>query len=180
MSGNGNRWQGGGVNTELIGPSRVAERRLVVVRHAKSARPDGVPDIERPLNARGRRDAPELGRWITARVGTPDAVRCSPAERARRTWELAATGFPDTPQAMIVDRIYDAHPHTLLGVVRELPDSVRTAVLVGHNPGVEDLVALLSGTAIPMPTAAVAVLGWARPWTKSGPAELVAHAVPRG
>jgi phosphohistidine phosphatase len=170
-----------------VSPAQDRARRLVVVRHAKSAWPQGVPDLERPLNARGRRDAPALGRWITEHVGVPEAVVCSPAERTRRTWELVATqlrgaGPAAVPDAVVVDRVYAACPRTLLGVVAELPAAATTVLLVAHNPGVEELVGFLGGEAVRMPTSAVAVLEWAGAWSQTGPgqARLRAHALPRG
>lgn len=157
-------------------------RRLAVVRHAKSAWPTDVPDLDRPLNGRGRRDAPVLGRWIAERLGTPQTVLCSPALRARQTWQHARPQLPEAPPPTIVDALYAADPTTLLGVVRGLPPDSATALLLAHNPGVQDLVALLTDQTAPMPTSAVAVLTWTGGWEQAaaGSALLDAHAVPRG
>jgi len=113
------------------------QRQLMILRHAKSAWPDGVPDRKRPLAKRGRRDAPAAGRWLRHHVVRLDAVVCSPAERARQTWALAAAELDQPPAAKFDDRIYRAPPAVLLTVVRELPTSAETALLVGHNPGVQ-------------------------------------------
>jgi phosphohistidine phosphatase len=157
-------------------------RRLVILRHAKSAWPDGVPDAERPLNARGRRDAPAAGRWLRERVEHVEAVVCSPAVRTRQTWNLVAAVLGGPPTPVFDERVYDATAAELLTVVTELPDDAGQAVLVGHNPGVTDLVALLTGESPRMRTSAVAVLELARSWedTVPGGAALVAHATPRG
>jgi phosphohistidine phosphatase len=157
-------------------------RRLVVVRHAKSAWPDDVPDAERPLNARGRRDAPAAGRWIRDRVGRIDAVVCSPATRTRQTWRLIAPELDGPPDPILDDRVYAATVDTLLAVVREIPDGAGSALLVGHNPGVAELVAVLSGERLEMKTSAIAVLGLTGSWADVAPgrAALVDHATPRG
>ena len=159
-----------------------AQRQLVILRHAKSAWPDGVPDRQRPLGERGRRDAPAVGRWLRAHIGRLDAVVCSPAQRARQTWALVAAELDDPPAARFDDDIYGAPPATLLAVVRKLPDAAGTALLVGHNPGVEELVALLSGRPLDMKTSSVAVLAWTGGWADAGVSATLLrhHATPRG
>jgi phosphohistidine phosphatase len=157
-------------------------RRLVVVRHAKSAWPDDVPDPERPLNARGRRDAPAAGRWIRDRVGHLDAVVCSPATRTRQTWRLIAAELDAPPDPAFDERVYAASAGTLLAVVGELPDHVGAALLLGHNPGVAELVAALTGEEPEMKTSAIAVVDLGGSWGDAAPgrATLADHATPRG
>lgn len=176
-------------------------RRLVLVRHAKSAYPPGVLDHDRPLAPRGVVDAKAAGAWLAANVGTPDHVVVSTARRARGTWTLAAgalgyigaAGYDaESPGPLTVDpRVYEASPQTLLDVVRELPSRVATAVLVGHNPGCELLVDLLAGDRDPaaaeaiaakFPTSGIAVLELDVDWAVLGPraARLRAFAAPRG
>jgi phosphohistidine phosphatase len=157
-------------------------RRLVIVRHAKSAWPDGVPDEQRPLNARGRRDAPAAGRWLRDHVGHIDVVVCSPAVRTQQTWNLLAAKLDQVPAPILDERVYAATANTLLTVVREIPDNVRSAILVGHNPGVADVVTLLTGESPRMRTSAIAVLRLSSSWTGAipGGARLLAHATPRG
>jgi phosphohistidine phosphatase len=160
----------------------VDSRRLVVVRHAKSAWPDDVPDTQRPLNKRGRRDAPAAGRWLRDRVGHVDAVACSPAARTRETWGLIAAELDGAPDPSFDERVYAATAETLLTVVRGISDDVGSALLVGHNPGVADLVTALSGEELEMKTSAIAVLGLTGSWADagSGGATLIDHATPRG
>jgi phosphohistidine phosphatase len=157
-------------------------RRLVVVRHAKSAWPDDVPDAERPLNARGRRDAPAAGRWVRDRVGHLDAAVCSPATRTRQTWALLAPELDGPPAPILDERVYAATAEELLAVVRGLPDDVGAALLLGHNPGVSELVAGLTGEHLEMKTSAIAVLGLTGSWADAAPGRvtLVEHATPRG
>lgn len=142
----------------------VAQRRLVVVRHAKAAWPDGVPDLQRPLAERGRHDAPAIGRWLAEHIGDPDLVLCSVAVRARQTWELAAAELPAAPPVRYEEQVYDASASTLVDVVAALPDSAATVVLIGHNPALTDFVARLSGQPQELKTSAVAVLSWPGRW----------------
>ncbi|MGW1881047.1 SixA phosphatase family protein, partial [Streptomyces sp. NPDC001970] len=120
--------------------------RLVLLRHAKSAWPD-VADHERPLAPRGRRDAPAAGRLLRELTYVPDLAICSTARRARETWELAAGELGAKVPVRHDERVYGADPAELFDVLRELPAEVGTALLVGHNPGMEDLAGALSGEA---------------------------------
>lgn len=157
-------------------------RRLVILRHAKSEWPEGVPDHLRPLAERGRRDAPAAGRWLADEVGAIDLAVCSPASRARQTWELAAAELPNAPELRIDERIYDAWTGDLVAVVTELPPTAATAVLIGHNPGLSMLVGALSGVHHELKTSGIAVLTWTGSWADASqaPVELVATGKPRG
>ena len=142
-------------------------RRLVVMRHAKSAYPVGVVDHDRPLAPRGVNDAKAAGEWLRAHVGTPDHVVVSTARRARGTWTLAAgpLGYigaaeyeTDSSGPLVIDpRVYEASVETLITILREVPDRAETVILVGHNPGCEDLVAVLSASADPSAAKAIAI-----------------------
>lgn len=166
--------------------------RLIVLRHAKSAWPAGVPDHDRPLGPRGLRDAPALGRALATADCLPGLALCSTAERARRTWELAAAQWGTPPPVRHDRRLYGADVPELLEVVREVPDEVATLLLVGHNPGLEELVLELAGDDLDdaldavrtkFPTSAIAVLDWyAHSWKDLAPdvALLTAMTVPRG
>ncbi|MFI6033703.1 SixA phosphatase family protein [Streptomyces sp. NPDC051315] len=154
-------------------------RRLVVVRHAKSAWPEGVADHERPLAARGRRDAPAAGRALAEAGCLPDLAVCSTAVRARRTWELACAQWDSPPPVRHEPRLYAADVPEVLEVVRETPDEIGTLLLVGHNPGLRELVLDLAGEGlddtlervrVKFPTAAIAVLHWDGPtWRDLAP-----------
>jgi phosphohistidine phosphatase len=148
-----------------------------------------VADHDRPLAKRGRRDAPAVGRWLGASGYVPDAVVCSTARRARETWDLAATGLAAavpraSPAVRYEPRVYEATVLGLLMLVREFDAGWRTALIVGHNPGLAELtVGLASPDSAPpqaFPTAAVAVLGLPGPWAEAAPGEarLVAFTVP--
>jgi phosphohistidine phosphatase len=171
-------WQSGPMDASPVPGSR----RLLLLRHAKSAWPEGVSDHKRPLTHRGRRDATAAGRWLRAHVDRLDAVACSTAERARETWALVAAELADPPEAAFDDGIYGAPPDALVAVVGDLPDDAATALLVGHNPGVQQLVGLLSGEEAEMRTASVAELTWTGRWSDVTEhiASLKQHTTPRG
>ena len=146
----------------------MTERTLILLRHAKSDWSGDEADIARPLAERGRRQAPQAGRWLAANLDRIDLAVVSPASRARSTWDLAAEGLDVPPRTRIDDRVYAASGHELLDVVRELPDEIATVVLVGHNPGIEDLVSHLTGKWTPMPTSALAVITVSGSWSTAG------------
>lgn len=134
---------------------------LILLRHAHAeVAGNGEADIDRPLSAHGQAEAEAAGRWLREHHLVPDRVVCSPARRTRETLEavLAQTGYVEQ---RLEERIYEAAPGTLVSVLEEHAD-VERLMLVGHNPGLEKLVALLhsgrTGEYRGMPPAAVAVL----------------------
>lgn len=117
-------------------------KRLILVRHAKSSWADpGMADIDRPLNERGKRDAPEMGRRLLDRGLKPDLVVSSAARRARATARRLAEALGiERQEILIVERLYEASVATWLEVIAGLPAAPATVMLVGHNPGLTDLV----------------------------------------
>jgi phosphohistidine phosphatase len=140
---------------------------MILLRHAKSDWPAGEVDINRPLAGRGRRQAPEAGRWLNASVGRIDLALVSPARRARSTWDIASAEIDVPPPTEIDARLYAASPQQILDVVRELADDLHTVILVGHNPGMEDLASLLAGERVPMPTSALAEFALSGRWPEA-------------
>jgi len=153
---------------------------LILLRHGKSDWSGGESDHLRPLARRGRRQVPIAGRWLADNVGVIDLAVVSPAERTRETWRLATAELAVPPPVREDDRMYAGSVPSLLGVLRELPGELATVVLVGHNPGIEDLVGSLTGRNVPMPTSALAVIDLAGPWSAAAntAAELRAHGCP--
>ncbi len=163
-------------------------RTLLLMRHAKSDYPDGVPDHDRPLAPRGVRDAAAAGAWIAAAYPHIDEVVVSPARRTRQTWASVA----DRVRAATVredSRIYEEWGSGLADVVATISDRASIALVMGHNPGIEDLVLTLSRGGDPSararvrakyPTSGIAVLLVPGPWARPGNVELAAFAVPRG
>ncbi len=133
-------------------------KRLYVIRHAKSSWSDpALGDFERPLNKRGKRDAPFMGKRLKEGGAKPDMIVTSPAKRAVKTArEIAkALGFP---ARKIVEEmaVYEASLYDLLAVVRKIPDTYGEVIMVGHNPGFSDLAGyLVSDSNVYMPTCAV-------------------------
>lgn len=131
-----------------------AGRKVVLLRHAKSAWPD-VPDHDRPLARRGRRDAPVMGRWLRAAGYLPDHVVCSTARRARETWQLTQAELGAAPPVSFDSRVYQASATQLLDLVRGTPPTARTLLVVGHDPAVPEIALALA--AAPQPAHAGAV-----------------------
>ena len=123
-----------------------AMKTLVLVRHAKSSWKDPeLADRDRPLNPRGRRDAPEMGRRLAARGETPDRIVTSPALRAATTATVIAeaVGYPER-EIVEDERLYGAGSEEILEVIRGVEDRLDRVFLIGHNPGLTDLVNELS------------------------------------
>ena len=143
-------------------------RLLILLRHAKSDWSGGESDLHRPLAKRGRRQAPEAGRWLAEHVERIDLAVVSPATRAQQTWRLASAELSPPPPSRDEPRAYAASETALLDLVRELPNEVRTVVLVAHNPGLEDLAATLTGRWVDLPTSALALFATTAPWASFG------------
>lgn len=134
-------------------------KTLLLLRHAKSSRDDpGLPDFDRPLAPRGRQDAPNIGKALKKRKPLPDLIMASPAVRARETLEAVIQAAKLDIQPQFDESIYGASSDELLSLVRRLPKISSCALLVGHNPGFEELLGRLTGAYEPMPTAGLACI----------------------
>jgi phosphohistidine phosphatase len=133
-------------------------KTLLLLRHAKSSWKDtGLSDFDRPLNDRGRKAAQLIG-GVLATIKPVELVVSSPAVRARQTVERVLQSAMLTPEVRFDQRIYEATSVRLLEVVSQFEDEKQCVMLVGHNPGLEDLLGFLTGTPQHMPTAGLAVL----------------------
>jgi len=135
---------------------------LILLRHAEAlTAATGDADPQRRLSGRGEQEAHAAGKWLASHGSRPDRVLCSPAERTRATATLALAEFPGAPDVQHAEEIYDATPGELLALLDQHVDA-GTVMLVGHNPGIERLVALLvegrSDEFRGMPPAGLAVL----------------------
>ena len=158
-----------------------AEHTLVLIRHAKSDWSANASDRQRPLNKRGKRQAPESGRWLADNLQPIELAVVSPAQRARSTWELVAAELPDAPRTTVDERMYTFDARGLLPIIHELADDLGIVALVGHNPAMEELASHLTGSWVSMPTSCVAVIGLSGPWSEAGPGgTLLAHGRPPG
>ena len=133
---------------------------LLVMRHAKSSwRNTRLSDHDRPLNKRGKRDAPRMAAWLDARDLLPERILSSTAERAHDTaLRLVAESALDPAVIERAPDLYHAGPEDYVRRLRRQPDDVERILVVGHNPGLEMWVEDLSGRWERMPTAAVAYL----------------------
>jgi len=152
-------------------------KRLILFRHAKSSWEHDVEDHERPLSGRGIKAAPLMGAWLAANDLVPDFALVSTARRAQQTWALAEAGFGQPIPRQDTRLIYEASPITILAEVRHSGKTARTLIVVGHNPGLEELAQLLmkddggeAGAQLreKFTTAAVAVLSFKGNWTDLG------------
>ncbi len=134
-------------------------KTLLILRHAKSSwKDDSLPDEERPLKKRGRRQATAMGELLAREGLLPDGVICSTAERTRQTLQLVAEAAGYTGEVHYTPQLYYTDLVTYLTVLRGLPNRYDRVLLVGHNPEVEELVAHLVGDTYPMPPATLAWL----------------------
>ena len=132
-------------------------RILYLLRHAKSSwKDDSLADFDRPLKGRGRDAAEQMGKRLASEKLEDAVLICSPAARTRETAQLVLKHSGLRMDQRFDERIYEASLRDLLQVVSEIPDEKQTAMLIGHNPGFEELLAFLTGEARPMPTCALA------------------------
>jgi phosphohistidine phosphatase len=146
-------------------------KTLYLVRHAKSSwSVPGLSDRDRPLNDRGLRDAPKMGKRLAKLDAKPDVILSSPARRALETARLIAGKLDLRLEDIRVDdRLYAAEADDLLRVIRELDDKAKSAMLVGHNPEMTELAQRLSDRIICMPTCAIAVFAFdTTSWPSAG------------
>lgn len=148
-------------------------RTLMLLRHAKSDwDSDAADDFERPLAERGRKAAERMGAWMRQHVSVPDYVISSPAVRARETVGiLCETLGRDASQVVYEDSLYLADAGELLSLVRGFPDEAKIVMLIGHNPGMEELLVYLCGENLPtaangklLPTATLAQIAVVAAW----------------
>jgi phosphohistidine phosphatase len=146
-------------------------KTLFLIRHAKSSWGDtALPDKDRPLNDRGRRDAPKMGERLAKRDVKPDLILSSPAMRALKTAEIIAKKLDYRRKDIVVDdRFYAVAADDLLDVIHKLDDKLKRVMLFGHNPELTELAHRLSSKITHMPTCAVAEFRFdAKSWSKIG------------
>jgi phosphohistidine phosphatase len=134
-------------------------KTLYLLRHAKSSWDNSnLDDFDRPLNDRGLKTAPLMGEMMREKNLLPELIVSSPAKRVRQTAELTKESAQIEREIEFDERIYAASTSELLKVASELNDESESIMLVGHNPGFENLVRVLTGKFETMPTAALAVI----------------------
>jgi phosphohistidine phosphatase len=146
-------------------------RRLLLLRHAKAERSQpGGRDHARVLTDRGRADAKTLGAYLARHDFIPDRALVSTSGRTRETWALLAAAFAKAPPASFEERIYDASPQTILQAIKDTAPDTGTLLVIGHNPGLQELAAMLIASGDiearerlgrEFPTSALATIGFA-------------------
>jgi phosphohistidine phosphatase len=134
-------------------------KTLLLMRHAKSSWKDSdLADHERPLNKRGHRDAPMMGQLLVDRELVPQRILSSSAIRARQTAEVIAEKAGFNGEIDFLDRLYMAEAEEYIKTLAELPADLERVMVVGHNPGLETLLQILSGRIESLPTAVIAYI----------------------
>lgn len=164
-------------------------KRLYLLRHAKSSWDDPtLADHDRPLAPRGRRAARVMAEHLRRKGIAPELVLCSPSRRTRQTLTRLAPALGENADVQLESELYAASAADLLEVLREVPDEVDSLMMIGHNPGVQDLALSLAGRGSEItrvrskfPTGALATLELDGSWRELAPgsAELVSLVKPK-
>ncbi len=134
-------------------------KTLLIMRHAKSSWKDSdLKDSERPLNKRGKKDAPFMAEVLVEKELVPQRILSSTAVRAVETVKFLTEAMDYDQEILFLDAYYMAEPETYIEYIRQLPDNIERVMVMGHNPGLEGLVQILCGQVESLPTAAVAHL----------------------
>ncbi|WP_433827909.1 SixA phosphatase family protein [Actinoplanes sp. CA-015351] len=156
-------------------------RTLILLRHSKAETPGDLVDFDRSLTERGESDADAAGAWLADARLHPDFVLCSPARRTRQTWQTAAIALAQgengqvSPEVLYEEGLYLGGRTEVFDLLRRVPETVRTVLLVGHNPTVSEVSALLlpddqfTGTVVEMKTSGLAVHSGEKPWSETQP-----------
>ncbi|MEE2640993.1 MAG: histidine phosphatase family protein [Planctomycetota bacterium] len=143
------------------------EKTLLLMRHAKSSWEEASrADFDRPLNRRGKSAAPRMAGVLQERNLLPQKIIASSAKRTRQTAELLTATWGNSCPVLLEDELYLASPQVCLKSLAEHCGEEATVLLIGHNPGMEGLVEMLTGEDEIMPTAAVAILTFAGSWSR--------------
>ena len=149
-------------------------RTLILLRHGKSDWNTGTDDFDRPLKKRGKNASSQVGKWLDAHAHKPDFVISSPAKRAMQTAEISCAAMDINKKHIYKQKhIYLATPEELLYVLEDCPKEAKRVMLVGHNPGLEELLYYLVNGRMTMPedgkimpTATLAILEMPEDWAK--------------
>ena len=134
-------------------------KNLLLMRHAKSSwKDDSLPDHQRPLNKRGKHDAPRMGKHSQKQGVILDAILCSTALRARETAEGLLQEYTFEGEVEYFDDLYGADPETIISILNHLPDKVDTAMVVAHNPGLDYFLELVCDECGHITTACIAYI----------------------
>jgi phosphohistidine phosphatase len=132
-------------------------KRLLIFRHAKSSwKQDAQPDHERPLNTRGKHAARLMGQWLAEQNAVPELILCSTAKRAKSTVQKAMQSMGYASEIYYDHSLYLASPSACCQAIRHYAHDQMRVMIVGHNPGLEELIQMMTGTERALPTAGLA------------------------
>lgn len=132
-------------------------KRLLIMRHAKSSWKDpNIADHERPLKKRGKNDAKRMGKLLKSKKIIPDLIICSTALRAQETADHLVQSMKYKNEVVFTDALYMAEPKDILSAISDHAQDQKTVLLIGHNPGSEALLQILTGKVESLPTASIA------------------------
>ena len=132
-------------------------KKLILFRHAKSSWKDSaIPDHQRPLNKRGKKDAPRMGEYLQDQGVYLDVILCSTAKRARATAKGFLKEYTFEGDLFYIDDLYQARNDTFITLLKQLPENVDTAMIIGHNPEMEIFLEIICDEYEHMPTASMA------------------------
>jgi phosphohistidine phosphatase len=162
----------------------MTERTLVLLRHAKAETPGAELDFDRKLTVKGETDADAAGAWLADERLRPDLVLCSPAARTRQTWHGAAVALEQahpgngSPEVRYEKGLYFGGRTEVFDLLKTVPDTIRTVLVVGHNPTMSEVSVLLvpddqyDGREVELRTAGLAVHRTERPWSATEPGSM--------
>ncbi|MFC3415536.1 SixA phosphatase family protein [Algoriphagus hitonicola] len=141
-------------------------KKIILIRHAKSAWDQpSLADHDRPLAERGLLAAPKMGKRLSKMGINPDRIISSTAERAKSTAQLIAKELKSPKNTIWLERdLYHASAQTMISILKSLPESIQTVILVGHNPGMNDFVDRLGGKIGNLPTAGIFAVKSSAQW----------------
>jgi phosphohistidine phosphatase len=136
-------------------------KTLLLMRHAKSSwKNKDLPDSERPLNHRGEKDAPNMGQLLKKKKMVPDLILTSPSVRTQLTAKAVADKCGYNKEIVENKRLYMAETAEIFEVLRSLPDETNSVLLIGHNPGLEGILQILTGQVESLSTATIAYINF--------------------
>jgi phosphohistidine phosphatase len=159
-------------------------RTLVLLRHAKAERPGELPDFDRRLTERGETDADAAGAWLADERIHPDLVLCSPAARTRQTWQGVSIALAQVrpgdgaPEVRYEKGLYHGGRTEVFDLLHAVPDTVRTVLVVGHNPTMSEVSIMLvpdeqyDGREVELRTSGLAVHRAEGPWSATDPGSM--------
>ena len=134
-------------------------KKLLIMRHAKSSwKNSDLADHERPLKKRGKNDAKRMGKLLKLKKIIPDVIICSTALRAQETADLLVKSMKYKNELVFTDSLYMAEPRNILMAINDHTKNQKTVLVIGHNPGSEALLQILTGKVESLPTASIAYI----------------------